>query len=59
MEFVEELKAMPKHCKTAFQNIWRNGVMSISSIFCSNYYVNIDWCCFGYRNQCEPYDCEY
>lgn len=33
MEFVEELKAMPKHCKTAFQNIWRNGVMSISSIF--------------------------
>ena len=55
MEFVEELKAMPKHCKTAFQNIWRNGVMSISSIFA----VNIDWCCFGYRNQCEPYDCEY
>ena len=33
MEVVEELKAMPKHCKTAFQNIWRNGVMSISSIF--------------------------
>ena len=33
MEFVEELRAMPKHCKTAFQNIWRNGVMSISSIF--------------------------
>ena len=59
MEFVEELKAMPKHCKTAFQNIWRNGVMSISSIFAVNYYVNIDWCCFSYRNQCEPYDCEY
>ena len=56
MEFVEELKAMPKHCKTAFQNIWRNGVMSISSIFA----VTITLILIGgYRNQCEPYDCEY
>lgn len=33
MEFISCIKNFPKHCKTAFQNIWRNGVMSISSIF--------------------------
>ena len=33
MELVSCIKNFPKHCKTAFQNIWRNGVMSVSSIF--------------------------
>lgn len=33
MEFISCIKNFPKHCKTAVQNIWRNGVMSISSIF--------------------------
>lgn len=33
MEFISCVKNFPKHCKTAFQNIWRNGVMSVSSIF--------------------------
>ena len=33
MEFISCIKNFPKHCKTAFQNIWRNGVMSVSSIF--------------------------
>lgn len=33
MELISCIKNFPKHCKTALQNIWRNGVMSISSIF--------------------------
>lgn len=33
MELISCIKSFPKHCKTAIQNIWRNGVMSISSIF--------------------------
>lgn len=34
MEFISCVKNFPpKHCKTAFQNIWRNGVMSVSSVF--------------------------
>lgn len=33
MEFISIIKNFPKHCKTAVQNIWRNGVMSVSSIF--------------------------
>ena len=33
MEFISCIRNFPKHCKTAFQNIWRNGVMSVSSIF--------------------------
>lgn len=33
MEFISCIRNLPKHCKTAFQNIWRNGVMSVSSIF--------------------------
>lgn len=33
MEFISCIKNFPKHCKTALQNIWRNGVMSVSSIF--------------------------
>lgn len=33
MELISCIKNFPKHCKTAIQNIWRNGVMSVSSIF--------------------------
>lgn len=33
MEFISCIKNFPKHCKTALQNIWRNGVMSVSSVF--------------------------
>lgn len=33
MELMSCIKNFPKHCKTALVNIWRNGVMSISSIF--------------------------
>lgn len=33
MEFISCVKNFPKHCKTAIQNIWRNGVMSVSSVF--------------------------
>lgn len=33
MEFISCIKNFPKHCKTAIQSIWRNGVMSVSSIF--------------------------
>lgn len=33
MELISCIKNFPKHCKTACQNIWRNGVMSMSSIF--------------------------
>lgn len=33
MEFLSCIKNFPKHCKTALQSIWRNGVMSVSSIF--------------------------
>lgn len=33
MEFISSIKNLPRHCKTAFQSIWRNGVMSLSSIF--------------------------
>ena len=33
MEFISCIKNFPKHCKKAYQNIWRNGVMSASSIF--------------------------
>lgn len=33
MEFISCIRNFPKHCKTAFQNIWRNGVMSVSSVF--------------------------
>lgn len=33
MELVSCIKNFPKHCKTALQNIWRNGVMSVSSVF--------------------------
>ena len=32
-ELISCIKNLPKHLKTALQNIWRNGVMSISSIF--------------------------
>ena len=33
MEFLSSIRNLPNHCKSALQNIWRNGVMSISSIF--------------------------
>ena len=33
MELISCIKNFPKHCKTAIQNIYRNGVMSVSSIF--------------------------
>ena len=33
MELFSCIKNFPKHCKTALQNIYRNGVMSVSSIF--------------------------
>lgn len=33
MELMSCIRNLPRHCKTAFQNIWRNGVMSVSSIF--------------------------
>lgn len=33
MEFISCIKNFPKHCKTALQNVYRNGVMSVSSIF--------------------------
>ncbi len=33
MELISCIRNFPKHCKTAVQNIWRNGVMSMSSIF--------------------------
>lgn len=33
MELISCIKNFPKHCKNALQNIWRNGVMSVSSIF--------------------------
>ncbi len=33
MELISCIRNFPKHCKTAAQNIWRNGVMSVSSIF--------------------------
>lgn len=32
-ELISCMKNLPKHFKTAVQNIWRNGVMSFSSIF--------------------------
>lgn len=32
-ELVSCIRNLPKHFKTALQNIWRNGVMSFSSIF--------------------------
>ena len=32
-ELISCVKNLPKHFKTAVQNIWRNGVMSFSSIF--------------------------
>ena len=32
-EFVSCIKNLPRHFVTAVQNIWRNGVMSFSSIF--------------------------
>lgn len=32
-ELISCIKNFPKHIKTAFQNIWRNNVMSISSVF--------------------------
>ena len=32
-ELVSCIKNLPRHFKTALQNIWRNGVMSFSSIF--------------------------
>lgn len=32
-ELISCIKNLPKHFKTAFQNLWRNGVMSVSSIF--------------------------
>ena len=33
MELFSCIKNFPKHCKTALQNIYRNGVMSVSSVF--------------------------
>ncbi len=33
MELISCIKNFPKHCKTAIQNIYRNGVMSVSSVF--------------------------
>ena len=33
MEFLSSIRNLPNHCKSALQNISRNGVMSISSIF--------------------------
>jgi cell division transport system permease protein len=33
MELISCIRNFPKHCKTALVNIWRNGVMSVSSIF--------------------------
>jgi cell division transport system permease protein len=33
MEFISCIKNFPKHCKTALQNVYRNGVMSVSSVF--------------------------
>lgn len=33
MMIVRGIKNFPKHCKTALVSIWRNGVMSFSSIF--------------------------
>ncbi len=32
-EIISIIRNFPRHCKTAVQSIWRNGVMSISSIF--------------------------
>ena len=32
-ELVSCIRNLPKHFKTAFVNLWRNGVMSFSSIF--------------------------
>lgn len=32
-ELISCIRNLPKHFKTAFQNLWRNGVMSVSSIF--------------------------
>ena len=32
-ELISCIRNLPKHFKTALQNIWRNGVMSFSSIF--------------------------
>lgn len=32
-ELISCIKNLPKHLKTAFVNVWRNGVMSFSSIF--------------------------
>lgn len=32
-ELISCIKNLPNHTKTALQNIWRNGVMSVSSIF--------------------------
>lgn len=32
-EFISNIKNLPKHFKTSLVNIWRNGVMSFSSIF--------------------------
>ena len=33
MELISCIRNLPRHLTTAFKNIWRNGVMSISSIF--------------------------
>ncbi len=32
-ELISCIRNFPKHCKTAVQSIWRNGVMSVSSVF--------------------------
>lgn len=33
MELISSIRNLPNHFKSAVQNIWRNGVMSVSSIF--------------------------
>lgn len=32
-ELISSIRNLPNHTKTAIQNIWRNGVMSVSSVF--------------------------
>lgn len=54
-ELISCMKNLPKHFKTAVQNIWRNGVMSFSSIFAVTITLVLIWCNWCFSFKCSRY----
>ena len=55
-ELISCIKNLPKHLKTALQNIWRNGVMFNFFNFCSYNYFVINWSNWNTCFECSRYE---